>query len=78
VEDRLAVVVAQEKEVRVIVDEHLERESYLTKLLHDLYRKQKVGGRTEIPLCFFVERERAVQAGHVESPEVPVPVYAAG
>lgn len=51
-EDRLAVVVAQEKEVRVIVDEHLEREAYLTKLLQDLYRNQKVGWWRDIPMRF--------------------------
>lgn len=43
VEDRLAVVIAQEEEVRAIADEHLEREDHLTKLLEDLYRQQKVG-----------------------------------
>lgn len=41
-EDRLAVVIAQEEEVRAIADEHLEREVHLTKLLEDLNRQQKV------------------------------------
>ncbi|CAM9394578.1 unnamed protein product [Scytosiphon promiscuus] len=41
VEERLAVVVAQEKEVRSIADEHLEREASLIKLLEDLYRRQR-------------------------------------
>ena len=43
VEDRLAVVIAQEEEVRAIADDHLEREGYLIKLLQDLYGQQKVG-----------------------------------
>lgn len=43
VEDQLAVVIAQEEEVRAIADEHLEREGHLTKLLEDLYRQQKAG-----------------------------------
>lgn len=43
VEDRLVTVIAQEEEVQVIANEHLEREVFLTKLLEDLYRKQKVG-----------------------------------
>ncbi|CAM9252650.1 unnamed protein product, partial [Ectocarpus fasciculatus] len=40
-EERLAIVVAQEAEVRVIADEHLEKEAYLTKLLQDLHRHQR-------------------------------------
>lgn len=59
-EDRLAGVVAQEEEIRMIVDEHLEREVYLTKLLQDLHQKQKVGGMR--PLMFLC-REKSSGTG---------------
>ncbi|CAM9281165.1 unnamed protein product, partial [Ectocarpus sp. 13 AM-2016] len=51
-EERLAIAVAQEAEVRAIADEHLEREAYLTKLLQDLYRHQREeqqGGTSSSP-----------------------------
>lgn len=49
VEGRLAVVIAQEEEVRTIADEYLEREGHLTELLEDLYRQQKVGFQLQPP-----------------------------
>ncbi|CAM9407426.1 unnamed protein product, partial [Ectocarpus sp. 8 AP-2014] len=51
-EERLAIAVAQEAEVRAIADEHLEREAYLTKLLQDLYRhhrEEQQGGTSSSP-----------------------------
>ena len=44
-EKKLALVKAQEEEVRAIVDAHLEREAALKTLLEELYREQQAGGR---------------------------------
>lgn len=44
VESRLALVKAQEEEVRAIVDAHLEREAALKRLLEELYREQQQAG----------------------------------
>lgn len=67
VEDRLAVAIVQEEEVRVFADEHLEREACLTKLLEDLYRKQKVEGATKtnnLQNCLYRESCVIIVASH--------------
>lgn len=44
VESKLAMVKAQEDEVRAVFDAHLEREAALGRLLEELYKEQQQAG----------------------------------